>query len=136
MRASWRRVVAVGVCGGVLSGGGLVRPAVAGEDPPVISQAYAGPRPGEAIGIDLLNYARKPGVELVAESPVFAAPVRLDGPAGNTGGEGVRAPIPASARPGSYPLVVKAGGKVVARDTIDVKPPRRPFIEVGAGGAG
>ncbi|MFD8396156.1 hypothetical protein ACFV2N_44960 [Streptomyces sp. NPDC059680] len=136
MRANWQRVVAAGVCGGVLSGAGLAMPAVAAEDPPTISQAYAGPRPGEAIGIDVLNYERKPGVHLVAESPVFAAPVRLDDPAGDTGGEGVRAPIPVSAKPGSYPLVVKAGGKIVARDTIDVKPPKRPSIEVDGVGAG
>ncbi|AKJ15442.1 hypothetical protein ABB07_36890 [Streptomyces incarnatus] len=133
MRASWQRMVAVGVCGGVLSCGGLTESAVAGGDPPTISQAFAGPRPGEAIGIALLNYERKPGVRLVAESPVFAAPVRLDNPAADTGGEGVKAPIPMSAKPGSYPLVVKAGSKVVARDTIDVKPPRRPSIEVEGG---
>ncbi|MGW0883423.1 hypothetical protein [Streptomyces sp. NPDC002671] len=130
MRANWQRVVAASVCGGVLSCGGLAWPAAAGEDPPRITQAYAGPRPGEAIGIDLLNYERKPGVHLVAESPVFAAPIRMDDPAVDTDGEGAKAPIPASAKPGSYPLVVKAGGKVVARDTIDVKPPRRPFIEL------
>ncbi|GHI10335.1 hypothetical protein AQI88_40575 [Streptomyces cellostaticus] len=109
-------------------------PAAADGDPPRITQAYAGPRPGEAIGIDLLNYKRKPGVDLVAESPVFAAPIRMDDPAGDTGGLGVKAPIPASAKPGSYPLVVKARGKVVARDTIDVKPPKRPSIEVDEGG--
>ncbi|MGW2650344.1 hypothetical protein ACWC2T_36960 [Streptomyces sp. NPDC001393] len=108
---------------------------MAGQDPPTISQAYANPRPGEAIGIDLLNYERKPGVHLVAESPVFAAPVPMDDRAGDTGGEGVKAPIPVSAKPGSYPLVVKAGRKVVARDTINVKPPRRPSIEVDGVGA-
>ncbi|MEU6769697.1 hypothetical protein [Streptomyces sp. NPDC046759] len=134
MRASWQCIVAVGVCGGVLSCGGLARPAAAAQDPPTISQAFAGPRPGEAIGIDVLNYDTKPGVHLVAESPVFAAPIRLGDPARDTGGEGTRAPIPASARPGTYPLVVKARGKVVARDTIEVKPPRRPSIEVDSGG--
>jgi hypothetical protein len=136
MRASWWRVVAVGVCGGVLSCGCLVGPAAAGEDPPTISQAYAGPRPGEAIGIDLLNYTSKPGVHLVAESPVFAAPVRMDDPATHIDGIGVKAPIPASARPGKYPLVVKARGKVVARDTIEVKPPKRPSIEVDGDSSG
>lgn len=135
MRASWQRVVVVGVCGGVLSGGGLTWPAAAGEGHPTITQAYAGPRPGEAIGIDLLNYERRPGVELVAESPVFAAPIRLDDPAANTDGTGVKAPIPASAEPGSYPLVVKARGKVVARDTIDVQSPKRPSIEVDGDGS-
>ncbi|MEU9478016.1 hypothetical protein [Streptomyces sp. NPDC048191] len=135
MRANWQRAVAVGVCGGVLSCGGLVGPAAADEDPPTISQAFAGPRPGEAIGIDLLNYQRKPGVPLVAESPVFAAPVRMDDPAGDTGGEGVKAPIPASAEPGTYPLVVRARGKIVARDTIVVKPPKRPSIDVDEDGA-
>ncbi|MGW1805691.1 hypothetical protein [Streptomyces sp. NPDC002078] len=133
MRASWQRVVAVGVCGGVLTCGGLVQPAAAGEDPPRISQAYADPHPGEAIGIDLLNYHWKPGVHLVAESPVFAAPIPMDNQAGNTGGFGFKGPIPASARPGSYPLVVKARGKVVARDTIDVKPMKGPSIEVDGG---
>ncbi|MGW2419472.1 hypothetical protein ACWC0C_09475 [Streptomyces sp. NPDC001709] len=135
MRASWQRGVAVGVCGGVLSCGVLAGPAAADQDPPTISQAYAGPRPGEAIGIDLLNYTRKPGVHLVAESPVFAAPIPMDDPAGDTSVEGVKAPIPASAKPGSYPLVVKARGKVVARDTIEVKPPKRPSIDVDQGGA-
>ncbi|MER6072976.1 hypothetical protein ABT187_29845 [Streptomyces sp. NPDC001817] len=135
MRVGWQRVVAVGVCGGVLACGGLTQSALAGQEPPTISQAYANPRPGEAIGIDLLNYERKPGVHLVAESPVFAAPVRMDR-AGDTGGEGVKAPIPESAKPGSYPLVVKAGGKVVARDTINVKPPKRPSIAVDGVGAG
>ncbi|MFI9048327.1 hypothetical protein [Streptomyces sp. NPDC053427] len=135
MRASWQRAAAVGVCSGVLSCGGLAWPAAADGDPPTITQAFAGPRPGEAIGIDLLNYERKPGMDLVAESPVFAAPIRMDDPAGDTGGEGVKAPIPAWAKPGSYPLVVKARGKIVARDTIDVNPPKRPFIEVGEGGA-
>ncbi|ANP52331.1 hypothetical protein J2Z21_008763 [Streptomyces griseochromogenes] len=94
----------------------------------MITQAYADPRPGEAIGIDLLYYERKRGEHLVAESPVFAAPIRMDDPAGNTDGLGVKAPIPASAKPGSYPLVVKAGGRVVARDTINVKPLKRPSI--------
>ncbi|MFI9803755.1 hypothetical protein ACIHEJ_05180 [Streptomyces sp. NPDC052301] len=136
MRTRWQRVVAVGTVGGVLSCGGLAGPAVAGEDPPSISQAYADPRPGEAIGIDLVGYERKPGVRLVAESPVFAAPIRMDGPAGDTGGFGYKAPIPASAEPGSYPLVVKARGKVLARDTIVVEPPRRPSVEVDTGGAG
>ncbi|MGJ5748901.1 hypothetical protein [Streptomyces puniciscabiei] len=74
-------------------------------------------------------------MRLVAESPVLAAPVRLDDPAKDTVGEGVKAQIPMSAKPGSYPLVVRAGGKVVARDTIVVMPPRRPSIEV-EGGAG
>ncbi|MEU0009024.1 hypothetical protein ABZ079_33370 [Streptomyces sp. NPDC006314] len=135
MTAGWQRVVVFGVCGGVLSCGGLARPAAAAEDPPTISQASAGPRPGEAIGIDLLNYERKPGVDLVAESPVFAAPIRMDDPAGDTDGEGVKAPIPASAKPGSYPLTARARGKVVARDTIDVQPPKRPSIEVDGDGA-
>ncbi|MFI1167004.1 hypothetical protein ACH4UM_26240 [Streptomyces sp. NPDC020801] len=130
MRSGWQRVVAACVCGGVLSGGCLARPAAAGEDPPTISQAFADPRPGEAIGIDLIGYERKPGVDLVAESPVFAAPIRMDDPARDTGGYGVKAPIPASAKPGSYPLVVKARGKVVARGTIDVQPTKRPSIEV------
>ncbi|MEV6118293.1 hypothetical protein AB0L59_38940 [Streptomyces sp. NPDC052109] len=136
MRAGWQRMVAVGVCGGVLSCGGLARPAAADQDPPTISQAFAGPRPGEAIGIDLLNYERRPGVRLVAESPVFAAPIRMDGPAGDTDGEGVKARIPAWVKPGFYPLVVRARGRVVARDTIEVKPPKRPSIDVDEDGAG
>ncbi|MCK7624475.1 hypothetical protein MUU72_15420 [Streptomyces sp. RS10V-4] len=135
MGAGWQRAVAVGVCGGVLSCGILAWPAVAAGDPPAISQAFAGPRPGEAIGIDLLNFTRKPGMDLVAESPVFAAPIRLDAPAEDTGGEGVKAPIPPTAEPGRYPLVVKAHGRVIARDTIDVKPPRLPSVEVDGGRA-
>lgn len=135
MRAGWQRAMAVGVCGGVLSCGVMAGPAAADKAPPTISQAYAGPRPGEAIGIALLNYDRKPGVHLVAESPVFAAPIRMDDPAAATDGEGAKAPIPASAKPGSYPLVVKARGKVVARDTIEVKPPKRPSVEMDDGGA-
>ncbi|MGW1282403.1 hypothetical protein ACWDBD_25455 [Streptomyces sp. NPDC001118] len=135
MRASRLRMVAVGVCGGVLSCGVMAGPAAAHADPPTISQAYAGPRPGEAIGIGLINYAPKPGVHLVAESPVFAAPIRMDDPAAKVDGLGVKAPIPMSAKPGSYPLVIKAGGTVVARDTIDVRPPRRPSIEVDGTGA-
>ena len=134
MKAGRQRVVAVGVCAGVLGCGGPAQPVTADEGPPRISQAFADPRPGEAIGIALLNYRRQPGVALVAESPVFAAPIRMDDPAEDTGGYGVKAPIPVSAKPGSYPLVVKARGKVVARDTIDVQPRKRPSIEVDGGG--
>ncbi|EST34642.1 hypothetical protein [Streptomyces roseochromogenus] len=113
----------------------MAGPAAAHEDPPTISQAFAGPRPGEAIGIDLLNYQPKPGVHLVAESPVFAHPIRMDDPAAKVDGLGVKAPIPMSAEPGSYPLVIKARGKVVARDTIRVRPPERPSVEVDDGRA-
>ncbi|GHE04879.1 hypothetical protein [Streptomyces alanosinicus] len=133
-KANWQRVMAVGVCGGVLTCGGAVQPAAADDTPPRITQAFADPRPGEAIGIALLNYKRAPGVHLVAESPVFAAPIRMDDPAAATAGYGVKAPIPASARPGSYPLVVKAGAKVVARDTIHVQPQKRPSVEVDEDG--
>ncbi|MFF4161327.1 hypothetical protein [Streptomyces sp. NPDC001678] len=94
-------------------------------------------RPGELIDIDVRGLRAASGATVT--SPVFDRQVRLapyddPGAAGRGDGPGLHArpAVSARARPGTYPLRVNAGGRVVAEEQVEIKAPRRPEFRVGA----
>ncbi|PNE35752.1 hypothetical protein AF335_04730 [Streptomyces eurocidicus] len=93
-------------------------------------------RPGELIDIDVRGVAERVAVRVV--SPAFDRPVELTPYAPRTPGEGrghhARPAVSATARPGSHPLTVEAGGRVVAEDRVEVGPARRPRFTVASPG--
>ncbi|MCD9141472.1 hypothetical protein [Streptomyces albireticuli] len=97
-----------------------------------------GSRPGELIDIDVRG-VRERGVVRVS-SPAFGRPVELTPYEPRTPGEGpghhARPAVAVDARPGSHPLTVEAGGRVVARDRVEVAPSRRPRFTVAAAPGG
>ncbi|MEV4744651.1 hypothetical protein [Streptomyces sp. NPDC049555] len=113
-------------------------PAVAAGESPggvhlLLGGAF-GSRPGELIDVDVRGL--RAGVGLVTvTSPAFARPVRL-APYGDAGGRGfhARPAVATRAAPGTYPLRVHAGGRVVAEDRVRVEAARRPLFTVSARG--
>ncbi|MBZ6477885.1 hypothetical protein [Streptomyces griseocarneus] len=89
-------------------------------------------RPGELIDIDVRG-VRGPG-EVTVSSPVFPRPVRLTPYAEDGPGHHGRPAISMSVAPGTYPLTVRAGGRWVAEDRVEVKAARRPEFRVSAPG--
>ncbi|MDT0453684.1 COG1470 family protein [Streptomyces hesseae] len=94
-------------------------------------------RPGELIDIDVRGLRAASGATVT--SPVFDRRVRLDpyedpGAAGRGGGPGLHArpAVSTRARPGTYPLRVHAGGRVVAEEQVEIRAARRPEFRVGA----
>ncbi|RLU78889.1 hypothetical protein CTZ27_37490 [Streptomyces griseocarneus] len=93
-------------------------------------------RPGELVDIDVQG-VRGRG-EVTVSSPVFPQRVRLT-PYEHRAPEPVRGhharpAIAMTVRPGSYPLTVRAGGRVVAEDRVEVGPARRPRFTVTSPG--
>ncbi|MEU1826476.1 hypothetical protein ABZ502_29075 [Streptomyces abikoensis] len=105
----------------------------------VLLNGAFGNRPGELIDIDVRGLRAGSGVSVT--SPVFDSRVPLapydnagdPGATGPDGGEGLHArpAISSRARPGTYPLRVHAGGRVVAEEQVEIKAPRRPEFRVG-----
>lgn len=95
-----------------------------------------GSRPGELIDIDVRGVAGRGTVRAV--SPAFDRPVELTpyepGRPGEEPGHHARPAVSATARPGSHPLRVEAGGRVVAEDRVEVGPARRPRFMVASPG--
>ncbi|MEV8477677.1 hypothetical protein [Streptomyces sp. NPDC051173] len=93
-------------------------------------------RPGGLVDIDVQGVRGRGDVTV--SSPVFPhrvtlAPYEHRAPAAERGHH-ARPAIAMSARPGSYPLTVRAGGRVVAEDKVEVGPPRRPRFTVTSPG--
>ncbi|ARZ69854.1 hypothetical protein SMD11_4246 [Streptomyces albireticuli] len=119
--------VAAGQDGGGGRGDGEVR---------LLLNGAFGSRPGELVDIDVRGVRERVTVKVV--SPAFGRPVELTpyeprGP-GEGRGHHVRAAVAAGARPGSHPLTVEAGGRVVAEDRVEVAPSRRPRFTVASPG--
>ncbi|MEU3877910.1 MULTISPECIES: hypothetical protein [Streptomyces] len=111
-------------------------PAVAAGESPggvhlLLGGAF-GSRPGELIDVDVRGLRAGAG-QVTVTSPAFARPVRL-APYGDAGGRGfhARPAVAMRAAPGSYPLRVHAGGRVVAEDRVRVEAARRPSFTVSA----
>ncbi|MEU5422356.1 hypothetical protein [Streptomyces sp. NPDC020667] len=93
-------------------------------------------RPGGLVDIDVQG-VRGRG-EVTVSSPVFPrritlAPYQHRAPVPEHGHH-ARPAIAMSTKPGSYPLTVRAGGRVVAQDRVEVGPPRRPRFTVTSPG--
>lgn len=90
-------------------------------------------RPGELIDIDVQGL-RAHG-DVTVTSSVFPQPVRLT-PYRHDGERGhhARPAVATTVRPGSYPLRVHAGGKVVAEENVEVKAAQRPVFQVASEG--
>ncbi|WP_431044131.1 hypothetical protein ACQUSR_21020 [Streptomyces sp. P1-3] len=149
---SWTRVWAVAVCGGVLGCAVAAGPAAAdgagpaGEGDPSVSLILNGAmdaRPGEIVDLRLEGISPERGqAKVVASSPAFGDKVHLvhkkDVVSEGTEGDVVvssyaaREPLAMTARPGTYPVVVKVGSKEVARDEVKVVASQRPTFDVSA----
>ncbi|MGK5731598.1 hypothetical protein [Streptomyces sp. URMC 124] len=82
-------------------------------------------RPGELVDIQVQGI-RGHG-DVTVSSPVFARPVRL---APDEDGHHGRPAIAMTTEPGTYPLKVRAGGRIVAEERVEVKPSERPSFSV------
>ncbi|WP_449478072.1 hypothetical protein [Streptomyces abikoensis] len=108
---------------GTLWFAGGAAPAFAGDGSPVhvlLNSAFDN-RPGELVDIEVQG-VRERG-DVTVSSPVFPHPVRL---APREHAHHGRPAIAMTTGPGTYPLTVRAGGRVVAEDRVEVKPSRRP----------
>ncbi|MFF7731192.1 hypothetical protein [Streptomyces sp. NPDC008001] len=88
-----------------------------------------GNRPGELVDIEVQG-ARGRG-DVTVSSPVFPRPVRL---AVREHAHHARPAIAMTTAPGTYPLTVRAGGRVVAEDRVEVKPSQRPSFTAASPG--
>ncbi|MGK5546652.1 hypothetical protein ACSNOH_18255 [Streptomyces sp. URMC 127] len=88
----------------------------------LLNSAYDN-RPGELVDIEVQG-VRERG-DVTVSSPVFPHPVRL---APREHAHHGRPAIAMTTGPGTYPLTVRAGGRVVAEDRVEVKPSRRPVF--------
>ncbi|MFI9724345.1 hypothetical protein ACIHFE_32710 [Streptomyces sp. NPDC052396] len=128
---NWTRtaVVVAGTGALLLTGGGTALAADGGDGVHVLLNGAFDNRPGELIDIDVQGAHG----EVTVSSPVFPHPVRLapytDRDSGGRGHHG-RPAVGTDVRPGSYPLTVRAGGRVVAEDRVEVKAPQRPAFQV------
>ncbi|MEV5510558.1 hypothetical protein [Streptomyces orinoci] len=127
---NWTRTaVAVAGAGALLLTGGGPAVAAAGGGVHVLLNGAFDNRPGELIDIDVQG-ARG---EVTVSSPVFPHPVRLapytDRDSGARAHHG-RPAVGMGVRPGSYPLTVRASGRVVAQDRVEVRESRRPTFQV------
>ncbi|WP_425506644.1 hypothetical protein [Streptomyces rectiverticillatus] len=94
----------------------------------LLNSAYDN-RPGELVDIEVQGI-RTPG-DVTVFSPVFPRPVRL---ALRDDGHHARPAIAMTTEPGTYPLTVRAGGRVVAEERVEVKPSERPSFSVTSPG--
>ncbi|MCQ8774597.1 hypothetical protein NQU55_33280 [Streptomyces sp. AA8] len=94
----------------------------------LLNSAYDN-RPGELVDIEVQGI-RTPG-DVTVSSPVFPRPVRL---ALRDDGHHARPAIAMTTEPGTYPLKVRAGGRVVAEERVEVKPSERPSFSVTSPG--
>lgn len=111
-------------------------PAASADDGPggvqlLLNGAYDN-RPGELIDIDVRG-VRGPG-EVTVSSPVFPRPVRLAPYTQDGAGHHGRPAISMTVAPGTYPLTVRAGGRVVAKERVEVKAAQRPEFLAGTPG--
>ncbi|MEU4210360.1 hypothetical protein AB0F13_10260 [Streptomyces sp. NPDC026206] len=138
-----RTVVATAVGMGALWLGGAPaavaddgRGSVVADDGPgevhLLLNGAFGNRPGELIDIDVRGVPDRDGVTVT--SPVFRHRVRLApyGHGHDGRGHHARPAITMGVAPGTYPLTVHAGGRVVAEDRVEVTAPRPPEFRVSA----
>ncbi|WKX70651.1 hypothetical protein [Streptomyces sp. XD-27] len=148
----WTRAWAAAVCGGVLGCAVTAGPAAAdGAGPadagdPSVSLILNGAmdaRPGEIVDLRLEGISPERGqAKVVASSPAFGDKVHLvhkkDVVSEGTEGDVVvsyyaaQEPLAMTAGPGTYPVVVKVGGREVARDEVKVVASQRPVFDVSA----
>ncbi|MBT2383697.1 hypothetical protein [Streptomyces sp. ISL-11] len=133
------RTAAVALGAAALLAAGGAAPAAAGDgqgEVHLLLNGGFGNRPGELIDIDVQG--RLPHGPVTVSSPVFPRPVRLSPyerrtPDPGRGHHG-RPAIAMTVEPGTYPLTVEAGGRVVARDRVEVGRPQRPRFTAGSPG--
>ncbi|PHQ49814.1 hypothetical protein BLA24_19385 [Streptomyces cinnamoneus] len=114
-----------------LGGGGPAAAADGGRgDVHVLLNSAYDNRPGELIDIEVRG-VRSTG-DVTVSSPVFGHRVRLAPDRHGEGGHHARPVIDEGVRPGTYPLAVHAGGRVVAEDHVEVKASHKPEFQVGA----
>ncbi|WP_373300616.1 hypothetical protein [Streptomyces hiroshimensis] len=94
----------------------------------LLNSAYDN-RPGELVDIEVQGIGA--GGDVTVSSPVFPRPVRL---ALRENGHHARPAIAMTTEPGTYPLTVRAGGRVVAEERVEVKPSERPSFSVTSPG--
>ncbi|MFH8790815.1 hypothetical protein [Streptomyces roseoverticillatus] len=132
-----RTAVAAVLATGILWFAGGAAPAFAGDSShagdggPVhvlLNSAFDN-RPGELVDIEVQG-VRERG-DVTVSSPVFPHAVRLAPRAHAHHG---RPAIAMTTGPGTYPLTVRAGGRVVAKDRVEVKPSRRPSFTAASPG--
>ncbi|GHF73342.1 hypothetical protein GCM10010218_63110 [Streptomyces mashuensis] len=97
----------------------------------LVNSAY-GNRPGELVDIDLRGLKRS--ADVTVTSPLFPHRVHLTPYAQDGPGHHARPAIAMTVRPGTYPLRVHAGGRVVAQERVEVTAARRPEFQVGTDG--
>ncbi|MEV4440318.1 hypothetical protein AB0K09_15090 [Streptomyces sp. NPDC049577] len=134
---NWTRTAGSVLGAGVLwlACGAVAQPAAA-EGPGTVHVLLNGAydnRPGELVDIDVQG-VRSHG-EVTVTSPVFPHRVRL-APYHVADGRGhhARPAIAMTVGPGTYPLRVHVGGKVVAEDRVEVKEAGKPVFEAGTAG--
>ncbi|MEU8551189.1 hypothetical protein AB0C81_30115 [Streptomyces roseoverticillatus] len=126
-----RTAVAAVLATGTLWCAGGAAPAFAGDGSQVhvlLNSAF-GNRPGELVDIEVQGV--REGGDVTVSSPVFPHAVRLAPRAHAHHG---RPAIAMTTGPGTYPLTVRAGGRVVAKDRVEVKPPQRPSFTAASPG--
>ncbi|MFF7026172.1 hypothetical protein ACFY97_34855 [Streptomyces klenkii] len=124
-------VAAVLATGALWCAGGAAAPAFAGDGSPVhvlLNSAFDN-RPGELVDIEVQGV--RGGGDVTVSSPVFPRPVRL---APREHAHHARPAIAMTTGPGTYPLTVRAGGRVVAEDRVEVKPSQRPSFSAASPG--
>ncbi|MEU1312989.1 hypothetical protein ABZ419_29405 [Streptomyces cinnamoneus] len=89
-----------------------------------------GNRPGELIDIEVQGVRDRGAVTVT--SPVFRhrVPLAPHGPGGRA--HHARPAVATTVKPGTYPLTVHAGGRVVAEDRVEVRAPRPAEFRAGA----
>ncbi|MEV5377967.1 hypothetical protein AB0L26_18610 [Streptomyces nondiastaticus] len=132
-----RTAVAAVLATGTLWCAGGAAPAFAGDSSRVgeggpvhvlLNSAFDN-RPGELVDIEVQGV--REGGDVTVSSPVFPHAVRLAPRAHAHHG---RPAIAMTTRPGTYPLTVRAGGQVVAKDRVEVKQSRRPSFTAATPG--
>ncbi|MCA6094564.1 hypothetical protein LE181_20630 [Streptomyces sp. SCA3-4] len=132
----WTRTAVVVVAGtGAVWAGGV--PSAVADGPGdgshevhlLVNGAF-GNRPGELIDIEVQGVRDRGAVTVT--SPVFRHRVRLapHGPDGRA--HHARPAVAMTVKPGTYPLTVHAGGRVVAEDRVEVRAPRPAEFRAGA----
>lgn len=127
----WTRTVAGVAVGTGALWLGAAPAAVADESPGAAHLLLNGAfdnRPGELIDIDVRGLRERGGVTVT--SPVFRHPVQLVPYGHGDRGHHARPAIAGDVEPGTYPLTVRAGGRVVAEDRVEVRAPRPATFRV------
>ncbi|MEU7137512.1 hypothetical protein [Streptomyces sp. NPDC046261] len=129
----WTRTVAGVAVGAGALWLGTAPAAVADESPGAAHLLLNGAfdnRPGELIDIDVRGLRERGGVTVT--SPVFRRPVQLTPHRHGGHRHHARPAIAMDVDPGTYPLTVHAGGRVVAEDRVEVRAPRPAVFRVSA----